>query len=222
MAQKKISELSTASGADTSWYIMISDSSGNAYKITAEDFAALSPTSFAGTYLTWATLATDHEQWNTSMGIRRKASEANDWETNVSNVSTSTQSIATGERVGFKLPATNKTLIIALDDNTSPAALLTTEGPFGLTTDDGGGSGNVRAFESNGATAASVGTTRAGSTSEHYCIFYDGSNIRYQYSADGVTWTTFYTSLGTPSGTYRVHFTSYQSDFGPNEIYKLA
>jgi hypothetical protein len=59
--------------------------------------------------------------------------------------------------------------------------------------------GNLYKAESGAYTA--IGTYAA---SDYFRVWWSGSNILYQKSADGVAWTTVHTSTGTPSGSYYI------------------
>jgi hypothetical protein len=235
--------ISSVSGSGTTWtFVMGSSAAGGDTLLISYDSttgatvdtatnelvsftdSAVTNAIFGGTPLTWGSpgsLASDHEQWNSSLSIRRKAAEANDWENEISNVSVSNQTFTGGDRLVFTLAEINKTFIVAFRNSSfgaGPAQLVGSAAEFGLTTDSGGSTGLIQAWEAG----AAVGTTHAGSTAEYYAIFLDsGGFVRYQYSTDGSTWTTFYTSAGSGSGSYYAHVQIYHSNFGPNGLYKL-
>jgi hypothetical protein len=170
------------------------------------------------TYLTWGTLATKQEVYNTSKGIRKKTGEGNSWHDATNNVSVSNQTIGVGERVVFKINDVNAdTLMVGLAAGTTAVDIFGATGsPFGIVS-----APFIVAYgKENGANAPGTPSEPL-SSGNFLCIFYENSTtVKYQKSTDGTSWTTWYTSTNTPSGSYYVHVQINAELTGAIEIYK--
>jgi hypothetical protein len=176
-------------------------------------------TSAGGTaYLTWGTLATKHEQYNSNQGIRKKTGEGNSWDTGANNVSVSTQTIGVGERVVFKVAQANvDTLMVALAAGATPVDVFGATGsPFGIVS-----APFIVAYGKEEGANAPGTPSESLSDGNFLSIFYENSTtVKYQKSTNGTTWTTWYTSTNTPSGSYYVHVQINAELTGAIEIYK--
>jgi hypothetical protein len=170
------------------------------------------------TYLTWGTLATKQEVYNTSKGIRKKTGEGNSWHDATNNVSVSNQTIGVGDRVVFKINDVNAdTLMVGLASGTTAVDIFGATGsPFGIVS-----APFIVAYgKENGANAPGTPSEPL-SSGNFLSIFYEnGTTVKYQKSTDGVTWITWYTSTNTPSGSYYVHVQINAELTGAIEIYK--
>jgi len=228
--------VSSVSGSGTTWnFVMASDAArldalafsyapGSGATIGTDTelgtISASAVTNLVGFTYTWSgQLAPDHELWNSAKGIRRKASEATAWDGTADNVSISDNVVGVSARVCFKIAATAGTCLVGIQNaGTVPENVVTDTDHCWVT--DGGGIGLVQAFENGSA----VGPSRAGSTAEIYCLYYENATtIKYQYSIDeGVSWVTLYTSLVNPGGVNKyANMMGYTSNFGPSEIFIL-
>ena len=169
-------------------------------------------------YLNWTILSASHEQITSNQGVRKITGAGNAFGT-TSNISVSTETIAAGERVIWKVGAgANKSLGYLVGLGASTATLM--DSAPGL--DFAAFIGYNLVVESKAwDDGANVGNILTGFADDSYfCIFYDGATIKYQTSTDAITWTTQYTSANTPSGTYNVQFQPYSELGGPIQIWK--
>jgi len=173
--------------------------------------SATTSAGFSGTYLTWSTIGTQCEQYNSNQGIRRVSGTS--WgATEGDNVAV--QTLSTGQRVVFRVPDNTDTYHVGLNTSSSQGELTTKI--YGIVVNSAGTT-NVQGFESNSA----VGSSAAISNNQFACIYYDGGTIRYQTSPDGVTWTTFHSSSVSPSGSYNIHVQVYDPLSGTDQIYRI-
>jgi hypothetical protein len=170
------------------------------------------------TYLTWATLATKHETYNSAQGIRKKTAEGDSWGDSSNNVSLSNETIGVGERVVWEInSAVTLNLMVGLHN--SLLDIRNAAGcKFGIEVGAYVGAYG-REDAGNVGSAVAFGTLVDGTL---LSIFYENaSTIKYQYSLDGGgSWTTFHTSANTPSGTYNVQIQPYGELTGTDQIYK--
>ena len=186
--------------------------------VTFTDSAVTNNVAAGVDYLAWTTLSASHEQITTNQGIRKKTGEGNAFGTS-SNVSVSTETIGIGERVIWKAGAgANKSLGYFVGLGTSTATLM--DSAPGLSFVNFVGYNLVA--DSREYSGGGLGSTILNTFGDdlYFCIFYDGSTIKYQTSTDAVAWTTRVTSANTPSGTYNVQFQPYSELGGPIQIWK--
>lgn len=225
--------ISSVSGSGTTWTFVMGSSAANGDTLvisydsstgatvdgSSNELASVTDSSvtnnvFSGTYLTWLNLGTELETYNSAKGIRKISGGATAWTPSTSD-SASNQTIATTERVVFRVPDITDTYLVGL---VVDQTLVDLGGKiFGIVVNSAG-SGDVQGFESN----AAVGSVQDVANNDYICLFYDGSSMKYQRSTDGgSSWTTFHTSAVGASGSYYVHVQILDALSGTDIIYKI-
>jgi hypothetical protein len=178
--------------------------------------------SYAQTNLTWdEPLDSDYELTAAPSGIR--SFYATGFNTG-KGAAASVQTISSGEALVFNYVNSNNFFAVGLSTTKpkpegvygEPVGNLTI--PFGMFC---GWNNNAGAYEAG----TTMGTQQSLTTPTAILwlrINYVGSQIRYEKSTNGTTWTLFYTSATIPSGAYYVIFHSPAAGAGPSHIYKIG
>ena len=196
-------------------------------KIITLFLVILCATGFAQTttYFTWPSIRTAYETWNTSKGIRNKSTSSYVF---TNGAQTSAETIGNGEQLIFNMPIASANWVVALSSSStvSPDYVYNEIGSpltgntsvnFGIFV---GVSGNfIQVYEKG----LLVGSPYAVSGTNGWVrINYVGSQIKYEYSTDRVSWSLVYTSTIAPSGQYYAVFQGLTANNGPGEIYKVG
>jgi hypothetical protein len=206
--------------ASTAYYYRVSAIGDGVTYATSGFGTANGTTSAAGgaTFLTWATIGADMEQYNSNQGIRKKSTASTGWETpNLAACQAlANETFGTGQELVVKVPsAANRAFCILL--KTSGAGSLA-DNVFGM---------YVGSALTNNVAALVNGTSEDSEPidpGDLVKIVY-GSPVTFERSTNaGVSWSTWWTAVGPPanaSGTYAISVQAYDANYGVDEIYLL-
>lgn len=175
--------------------------------------------SSARQYLTWTAIGSDMEAYNTSRGIRKKASGTSGWAApSLAGCSAlSNQTMGVLDSLTVKVGADpTKAVAIILSAGTTPNEGDNTGIAFGFYS--GVGLAASATCQENNAGAGSSFTIAAGHLLR---MTNNGTKIVFEHSSNaGVSWTTRFTSVGTPASSYNIIVQAYSPSGGFDEIYK--
>ncbi len=179
------------------------------------------------TYLTWDSPLGNYVQINSNQGIQRNAGNAFGYDQgDVESV----QTIATGESITFQIGAPGSQLYIGLISSKPKGQIVADNNENGtwVGSDATVKFGQVFGVFGNDSTSAfedgaPVGTKYSATINQWFRINYSGSAIQYQYSTNGgASFSTFYTSANTASGTYYIYFSAFTLNTALQSIYKTG
>jgi hypothetical protein len=168
-------------------------------------------TGTAVNYLTWTTIGTDMEQYNTSQGMRKKSTASASWTPTSATQSVATQTLSSGQKLYFKIGstatlATSVMLCTGSVDMSNPASPAV---PYWFTA-----AYNLTANAQVGSNGVTYGTTFAITAGDLWYIDYSGGVIRMYQNG-----TLMYTSGVSPSGSYTIKVQSYSVLGGFDQMY---
>jgi hypothetical protein len=175
--------------------------------------AAVTNNVFSGTYLTFPTLPTGFEVYNSAKGIRTQAGFSEAWTGILAN-----ETLAVGQRLVVKTDGIGKFSFFGVNDNTTTGSAWSSQ-TGGRQTD----SSNIEAQNFASAFSETV------NNNYYYAVLYEaeasgaGNNavLRLQKSADGTSWTTIASTTGAPfTGAIYMKIFIYSASHGFSEIYK--
>jgi hypothetical protein len=182
--------------------------------VTFTDSAVTNSVSGGATYLTWASVPSTYEVYNSSKGIRTTAGHTPGWGGGVR----ANQTLSVGERMVVKTDGIDNFASFGISNNTDVAT------------------GNDYVVGARQTDEELIDALVFASFSEainnnyFYCIYYEaeesgggGNGIaRLQKSADGISWTTLASITTLPySGALNMKVYIYSASFGWGEAYKI-
>ncbi len=189
-------------------------------------FLIVSEVCFPQTTITYDTpLPTAYSLFNSNQGLQQSGGTwgydngvANSVQTIAEGESVTAQVYLSGHAWGLFLAASKPKTKIVDDQNDNGTWVGSDATAFGLLLSMET-SGSVRAFENGGL----YGSSQALSNFHYVRIFYENATtVRYQYSTDGSSFTTFQTSAVDPTGSYYVFWQSISPNSIVNLVYKSA
>jgi hypothetical protein len=198
-----------------------SSSTGNTLDGASNELASFTnaavTNSIAGsaTYLTFPTLPTGFEAYNSSKGIRTQAGYTEAWTGILAN-----ETLAVGQRMVVKTDGIDKFSSFSVSDNTTTGSSWSANTGARQTDDVDG-----RIETVNFTTAYNEPINN----NYYYAILYeaaasgagDNAVLRLQKSADGISWTTIASATGAPfAGAIYMKIFIYSASHGFSEIYK--
>lgn len=195
-----------------------SSSTGNTLDGASNELAsftnvAVTNNVFSGTYLTFPTLPTGFEVYNSAKGIRTQAGFSEAWTGILAN-----ETLAVGQRMVVKTDGIGKFSFFGVNENTITGSAWSAQ-TGGRQTD----SSNIEAQNFASAFSETV------NNNYYYAVLYEaaasgaGNNavLRLQKSADGTSWTTIASTTGAPfTGALYMKIFIYSASHGFSEIYK--
>jgi hypothetical protein len=175
--------------------------------------AAVTNNIFSGTYLTFPTLPSGFEAYNSAKGIRTTSGFTEAWTGIVAN-----ETLAVGQRMVVKTDGIGKFSFFGVSDNT------TTGSSWDINT--GGRMTDNTIIEYINFSAPGSETVL---NNYYYAVLYEaaasgvGNNavLRLQKSSDGISWTTIASATGAPfAGALYMKIFIYSASHGLSEIYK--
>jgi len=171
-------------------------------------------------YVVPVAVTVGNEQQNSNQGIRAVGGTAYggpEYNEN-RNVVRFQETLAPGETLSFDIINQNNMYVIGLAPGTSHTNVYSTpvgntQVRYGMTV---GNSSKASVYE-----GGYIITNTTIASGNYLQIAYEGTQIKYKKSTNGgSTWSTFYTSTWTASGSYNIYFEAPPQYAGPNNIYK--
>lgn len=169
-------------------------------------------------FLTWTTIGADMEQYNSNKGMRKVAGGQNNWNlpSTAACRALAVETLAVGESITVKVDVAAGATSIVLSTTTTPDFGSPSGAAFGWYSGYGIAA-NCSAVENN----AFVGSVFGITSGDLLRMTWDaGTNkIVFEHSTTGgSSWTTIFTSVGTPTGTYYLVVQSYSTLGGFSEL----
>jgi hypothetical protein len=175
--------------------------------------AAVTNNIFSGTYLTFPTLPTGFEAYNSAKGIRTTSGYTEAWTGILAN-----ETLAVGQRMVVKTDGIGKFSFFGVNENTTTGSAWSAQ-TGGRQTD----ANNIEAQNFASAFSETI------NNNYYYAVLYEaaasgaGNNavLRLQKSADGTSWTTIASTTGAPfTDAIYMKIFIYSASHGFSEIYK--